>query len=164
MSETVNEDKGSKRPSNAPIITFGSKGVELNWRTILIILAVLGVGSAGGNSLLNNGLGLGGTADLSESLETHVEAQKETNEIFEKSIGANSSTIETTQKNLKKIGKSIQDLQVVQFKTDARNEARRITKEIPNRKAREVKYDTIYDLNMRRLKNGEEPCLTIRCE
>lgn len=57
----------------------------------------------------------------------------------------------------------VDDVKDYQVEQDARQEARRITEEIPGREQREREYDRIRELNEQRLKNGKEPCATRTC-
>lgn len=61
------------------------------------------------------------------------------------------------------IDKKIDDVQSFQYLQDARQEARRITTEIQDRRQREDEYDRIRLLNEKRLKQGKEPCYTLEC-
>jgi len=64
---------------------------------------------------------------------------------------------------IKGVKVTVGQIQTIQHKTFARDEAKRLTSEIRNSAGRLKKYDWLVDRNMRRLKDGLDPCTTLRC-
>jgi len=62
------------------------------------------------------------------------------------------------------IGGIVTSVQTTQQRDVARTEARRLTEKISNRKDREDTYDRLYELNLRRLNRGEDPCANVNCD
>jgi hypothetical protein len=56
-----------------------------------------------------------------------------------------------------------EDIQTVQHRDIARQEARLATEKIKNRERREREYDRIFARNLARLKKGKAPCADLRC-
>lgn len=62
------------------------------------------------------------------------------------------------------ISKIVTSVQTTQQRDVARTEARRLTEKISDRKEREDTYDRLYELNLRRLQRGEDPCRNVGCD
>ena len=61
------------------------------------------------------------------------------------------------------INTKLGDVQTFQYQQDARQEARRITEDIKDRRLRENEYDRIRILNERRIEQGKDSCSTLEC-
>lgn len=144
-----------KNPSDSPPRAGVQIYVPPKLASVLIaVLIGTGVGGLGGVKWFN-GSGAEGTGHIS----THPNRNPDYDVRFQ--------TFEDAQTvHTKKIGAledKTEEIQSVQHKDIARQEARRLTKDIPNRERREREYDRLFGLNMSRLKGGREPCANLRC-
>jgi len=62
------------------------------------------------------------------------------------------------------VKKTVGEIQSVQHKAFARDEAKRVTSSIRDRRKREKLYDWLVDRNLRRLKRGKDPCANADCD
>jgi len=67
-------------------------------------------------------------------------------------------------KAIQGVKKTVGEIQSVQHKTFARDEAKRLTADIRERRRREKTYDWLVDRNLRRLRAGKDPCSTVNCD
>ncbi len=67
-------------------------------------------------------------------------------------------------RDIGKIKTKVDDIQNVQQRQIARQEARRLTAGIKDRKEREQTYDRLLERNLRRLEAGRDPCSTLVCD
>ena len=122
-----------------------------------VILAVLigtGAGSLGGLKLFNRSDG-----DKSSHNSTHMNRDEIFNVRFE---NIEKQQVEHTEK-IAQLEETTQQIQDVQHQDIARAEARRVTKDLVNRRRRQEMEDRIYEVNLARLKKGEPPCLDRSC-
>lgn len=127
----------------------------INWKSImLIVMIVFGGGGIAALDLVSKD---GVQQKIDKSL-MYFRSQEDARHI------KLDMTISQQGRDLDEIKKVVGEVQTVQHRQIAREEARRITCDIKNRRERERRYDTLLDLNLRRLSSGLEPCRTLTCE
>jgi len=129
---------------NESIIPDAMKRIP--WKMIISILVAAGVLGGGGSMFI--------TSDaVDEKIET-------------KSVGIKKhveSTYVKIDPTFNEVKETINQVQVTQHAQISRQEARRITKSIDDREIREISYDRLVSMSMRRLKAKKEPCLNLDC-
>lgn len=134
----------SKKEAKDSIAPFDLKRIP--WKLIFSILAVLGVGGGG--------YGLFITSDQADELIDMKAAE------LERKVENTYVKIDPTFNEVKE---TLNQVQITQYSQISREEARRITEDIQDRKVRESAYDRLFGMSMRRLKAKKEPCLNIDC-
>lgn len=160
MPENPTEEKPKRNKSTPPAIKIDKGSVSFNWKTLLLIIAVLGGGGgiAGINFLPKD---MKVTEDEPSKLPPeHVEKHNQ----IDSTLSEHSETLVEQGKVIGEVKEKIDEVQSVQHKQFARDEARRATEDIrdPAKKLRE--YDRLVDINMKRLGRGADPCSTVNCE
>ena len=139
------------KPSDPP--KNGTIKIYIPPRLAIVAVALLlgsGVGGLGLSNILN-----GGADAKTESKEPSGTF----NVRFER---LETGQAVNTQK-IEKLDQQVGQIQTVQHSDIARTEARRLTDQIPNRRRREEAYDRLVELNIRRLKRGQDPCQNLGC-
>ena len=142
---------------------FEKGGISANWRTLLLLGLVLASGgSIAGVSLLPNGI----TFSPGETEEENVfqNDHKKTHEVIGETLEEHAKVLDEQGKVIGEVKYKIDEVQTVQHKQFARDEARRATEGIKDLAARIREYDRLVDINMKRLGRGNDPCSTINCE
>jgi hypothetical protein len=143
-------------------ITVENGGVALSWRTLLTALVVVlgGGGTVGGLSLASK-------CDVDEHVQEsadEIEAkQKARDDQMDVTLEQHAATIKTNGKVIAEVKIDVNAIQKIQHQQYARDEARRVTKDIIPRSRREKAYDSMVDLNLTRLDNGKPPCANLDC-
>lgn len=136
----MNDENESKNS----IMPFDVK--KIPWKLIFSLLAVLGVGGGSYNIFITSD-----QADEKIEMKT-TELKKEVE-----------STYVRIDPTFNEVKDTINQVQLTQYSQISRDEARRITEPIEDRKVREAAYDRLVGMSMRRLKDRKEPCLNIDC-
>ena len=140
------------------IFQITNNGITINWKYLLIAIVVL---FGGGGSWI--GISLATVNQVDEKIELQAEKQKSCDKDQDLKIEKNNIEIKEVKKISGIVKIKIDAVQEVQQRQIARNESRRLTEKIANRTRREREYDRLYDLNMKRLKKGSDPCASIDC-
>ena len=140
------------------ILQIANDGITINWKYLLI--AVLVVFGGGGSWI---GISLATVSQVDEKISYQAEKQKSCDKDQNLKIKKNNDEIKEVKKISGIVRIKINAVQEVQQKQIARDESRRLTEKIANRRKREREYDRLYDMNMKRLKNGSDPCTSINC-
>lgn len=120
----------------------------------LAVLLGSGVGGLGVSKWFN---GSGGDK------KSHNSDALNRDEIFNVRFKAIEGTQQDHTKKIEELEETTSEIQTVQHKDIARTEARRVTKEIINKRRRREIEDRIYEINLGRLKKGKSPCLDRTC-
>lgn len=141
------------RDSRLPPLTVNGREVPLRW--IVTILAFLGLGTGGTSIFMSR-------ADVDDRIE---EKQEPIKKRVKKNKEIDDSRHVTIDDTFKKVVDKMDQLQNVQFKSFARDEAVRIVDEAKIKKQgdREAAQFRLYDMNLSRLKHGRETCQNIDC-
>ena len=141
-------------PELANTIKIGRWQNLINWKSITLAITLLfGGGGIAAWDIVSKD-------DVQQKIDTsimHYRAQEDARHI------RLDFTIEQQGSDLTAIKRRVEEVQSVQHKQIAREEARRLTCNIKNRLERERIYDALVDLNLKRLRNGGEPCQTLNC-
>lgn len=143
---------------NTKAIQVNPDGIALNWKAFVaaIFIILTGSGSYYGFQIITR-----------DQLDKEIaDVEKSHNQIIEnqgKLIDDNKISIAVNEKSIVKIDFKLGQVQRTQHKDIARTEARRLTENIKDRTEREDKYDALLDLNISRLKKGEDPCSNLDC-
>lgn len=151
----------SEAPELVPV-ELAKSGIKftVRWKFILSFIGFLLCGGsfAGVATMFNVGTSVAddfaGFKAVQASAHMHIDGVLEEQDKHAKS---QDSRIEV-------VSKIITSVQTIQQRDVARTEARRLTEKIGNRKDREDTYDRLYELNLRRLGRGEDPCANVNCD
>ncbi|MCP4674320.1 MAG: hypothetical protein GY854_02140 [Deltaproteobacteria bacterium] len=126
----------------------------LNKKNIAVLLVMLfgGGGVAAWDVATKN--------DVKEAIVEHAVQQRAESDARYQRID---SVVEQQGSDIGKIKVKVGDIQNVQQRQIARQEARRLTSGIKNRNEREQEYDRLLERNLRRLEAGRDPCSTLVC-
>jgi hypothetical protein len=148
------------RKSTAPAIRIEKGAVSLNWKMIVIVIAVLtGSGSIAGINLLPDGMKINGE----DKGMKHAEHKVKHKEIDTK-LTEHTGTLKAQGEMIGEVKNTLGAVQTVQHKQFARDEAKRATEEISNPEKRMNEYDRLVDINLKRIGRGDDPCGSINCE
>jgi hypothetical protein len=149
-----------EKVSDAPVeLAPGGIKIRVRWKVIAGIFGFLFAGGslAGVGAMFNVGTSVAGDFDAFKveqgSAHRHIDSALE---LQDKHAKEQDGKVEG-------ISKAISLVQITQQRDVARTEARRLTEKITNRQEREEAYDRLYELNLRRLQRGVDPCGTISC-
>lgn len=126
------------------------------WRNIIITAIVL-LGGSGGLAAFD----LVGKGDVKECIEDALTTERMKADLR---FGQIDTVIQKQRVELAEINSNVKDIRMMLGRDVARQEARRLTESIKNRRERENAYDRLLDRNLRRLESGKDPCLTIACD
>lgn len=129
-------------------------GVGFNWKVVTTVLVILFGG--GGIAAWD----LATMDDVAESIQSHELAERALEDIRHIRLD---QVVAQQGQDIGDIKVKVDDIQSVQHKQIARQEARRITSDIKNREKREAEYDRVLLLNLGRLRQGRDPCATLAC-
>lgn len=144
---------------NSRIIDIKENGISIHWKYLLIAVVVI---FGGGGSWI--GISLATTSQVEEKIQFQAEKQKACDKDQDQKIELNSKGIEEVRVISGQVKFKLNAVQEVQHRQIARDEARRITGTIVNRRRRETEYDRVYNLNMKRLERGADPCSSLSCD
>lgn len=133
------------------IVPFDVKRIP--WKLIFSLLAVLGIGGGGSYVFVTEN-------QVDEKLDTQKTEITKSIDDFKSLENDRHVKIDETFKEVKE---TVNDIQTVQHSQVARDEARRITESIKDRRERETSYDRLIGMNMRRLKEKKDPCFNVDC-
>ena len=160
-SDSDDKIPGRKRKSTAPSIKIENGAVSLNWKMVLIVIALLGGGgSVLGINLLPENMRVSTETKADELPVEHVKTHSE----IDRHLEEHDAALEEQGKVIVEVKTKVDELQTVQHKQFARDEARRATEGIRNQNQRMEEYDRLVDINMKRLDRGADPCSTVNCE
>lgn len=154
MAKTISD-------ANIPvqIVENGIK-FKVRWRFLASVIGVLlGGGSIAGLTAIV-GTGTSVASDLKE-----FKFEQDARHIHIDSVLSEQDKHARMQDTkLADVSQAIISVQTTQQRDVARNEARRVTEYIKDRQTREREYDRVYELNLRRLQRGEDPCGNVNCD
>lgn len=148
------------KDSISPAVVLDRKGIQVPWKFILFGLTVLAGGGIGSWGLQTF---LGTSASASELQVVSTKNDAEHSEIKGTLVVQQKITTENTEA-IKAVTTTVGKIESAQTRDIARAEARRLTDDIANRKIAEREYDRLFELNLRRLGRGLDPCGTLACE
>lgn len=125
---------------------------DLKPKTLLLILTVILGGGGGGFAALD----FCTESDVKQYITQAKTIEDERHVVIDKKF-------EKQDTNIQKLGKNIQSVQEIQVREIARKEARRVTAALKNRNNRENMYDRLFVRNLKRLKEGKDPCVNLSC-
>lgn len=146
------------KDSGKILLTIKENGININWKVLLILTTILFGGGA-----TYTGYQLVTKEKLDQAILNYDQRVENRNAKQDETIQQNSAAIVENGKVIGTIRISLDAIQETQHKTIARQEARRVTQTISNRNKREEAYDRIRDINIKRLKKGDDPCLDLKC-
>lgn len=154
MAKTISD-------ANIPIqIVENGIKFKVRWRFLASVIGVLlGGGSIAGLTAIV-GTGTSVASDLKE-----FKFEQDARHIHIDSVLSEQDKHARMQDTkLADVNQAIISVQTTQQRDVARNEARRVTEYIKDRQTREREYDRVYELNLRRLQRGEDPCGNVNCD
>lgn len=134
--------------------------VDIPWRLVLPIAAFL----LGGGTLAGVTTAFTGAAASPQELSAFKLEQNQQHAHINQTLEEQDKHAKVQDGRIEDIGKVVKSVQSTQLRDVARTEARRLTEKIPNRVERENTYDRLYELNLRRLERGTDPCGSISCD
>jgi hypothetical protein len=148
--------------SVAPV-ELAKNGIKLQipWRFIVPIVGFLLCGGtlAGVGAMFSTG-----SVEASPAFESFRSMQERQHIDIDGTLKRQDQHALEQDSKIENIKNVVSSVQTTQQRDVARNEARRLTEKIKDRIERENTYDRIYELNLRRLQRGLDPCGTIACE
>lgn len=151
----------AETPSDAPVeLAPGGIKVRIRWKVIAGVIGFLFAGGslAGVGAMFNVGTSVAGDFDsfkaTQASAHTHIDS----------ALVAQDTHAKDQDVKIETISKTISSVQTIQQRDVSRTEARRLTEKIGNRKDREDTFVRLYELNLRRLGRGEDPCANVNCD
>ncbi|NIQ91005.1 MAG: hypothetical protein GWM98_04645 [Nitrospinaceae bacterium] len=144
--------------NTSKIMQIKENGVVIHWKYLLAVALVV---FGGGGGWI--GISLATTDQVQDKIEIQAGKQKGIDDKQNAKIQANEEGIEEVRHISGQVKFKIDAVQEVQHKQIARDEARRATEKIRSRDRREDEYDRLYDLNMKKLKSGADPCSDLAC-
>lgn len=146
---------------NLPTVEAASTSIKVDipWRFVIPIAAfLLGGGAIGGVTSIF----MPGNSSSAE-LQTFKGEQNTQHGQINETLKRQDAHAKKQDGRIEDISKTVSSVQTTQQKDVARTEARRLTEKIPNRTDREETYDRLYELNLKHLQRGEDPCATVNC-
>jgi hypothetical protein len=142
-------------------VEIGKTGIKfrITWKHIMSGIGIL-LGSgilAGGATLFNVG------SSVADDFSSFKKDQRVVHQDIDKTLKAQDVRAVAQDARISDISKVVTSVQTTQQRDVARTEARRLTEKIPNRSEREEAYDRLYELNLKHLQRGEDPCGTVNC-
>ena len=150
-----------KTNSIAPVeIKKGGISFNIRWKFIFSCVGlILGGGTVAG---LATTVGVGST--VASDFDTFKSSQGYAHEKIDKTLSSQDKRAETQDAKIEDINKVVTSVQTTQQRDVSRTEARRLTEKIKDRDEREATYDRLYELNLKRLQRGADPCGTVSCD
>jgi len=152
---------GTAEPiSDAPVtLEGGGLKIKLHWRLIVCVLGVLGLGG----SAVGISSQFGGAASSDELGAFRIE-QTDAHRVIDRTLKEAGALAVEQDVKIERVSKAIDSVLSQQQRDISRTEARRLTEKIGSRREREETYERLYELNLRRLARGADPCGTLGCE
>ena len=144
MSENQNTNSDST-------IEVTQSGIKLPVKAIVVILTIILGGGAG-----VYGVDSATTARLDEQVEEFKKIEDTRHEETQSALEEHGKLIEALSESVSKMSER-------QLRAEARDEARRVTKEIKDRDKREYEFGRLFEKNIDRLKEGRDPCADVSC-
>jgi hypothetical protein len=141
------------------VVEKGGIKVDIPWRFVLPIIGFL----LGGGAIAGVTSMFGVTPSSADALSVFKAEQSVQHDDINKTLEAQDTRAKKQDERIADISKTVSSVQMTQQKDVARNEARRLTEKIPNRAEREETYDRLYELNLKHLQRGEDPCANVNC-
>lgn len=149
-----------KTNSDAPIeVVPGGFKFKIRWGFIASALGIV----LGGGTLAGLATTVGVGSSVADDFSDFKNQQIVSHEQIEKAFTKQDDRATKQDDKIEDINKVVTSVQTIQQRDIARNEARRITESIKDRREREEAYDRIYELNLKRLQRGMDPCATVNC-
>lgn len=146
----------------APPVELAKNGIKvtIRWKFIAAIVstAVGALGVAGVTAVV--GVNFASATELSEFKSDQDMQHSRIN----KTLEDQDTHAKAQDTRIEEISKTVSSVQTIQQRDVARNEARRLTEKIPKREEREETYDRLYELNLKRLQRGDDPCGSVSCD
>lgn len=151
-----------KDATSIPPVEIAKNGIKvtIRWKLIAAIASAVlgGVGIAGATTVV------GVTFASADDVQAFKIDQDVQHSRINKSLDDQDAHAKAQDGRIADINKTVSAVQTTQQRDVARTEARRLTEKINNRIEREETYDRLYELNLRRLQRGEDPCGSISCD
>lgn len=152
---TVSNEPLSEAPAE-----FVPGGIKIRWKFILtVITAVLG-----GGTIAGLGVTVGTKDTVSTEFNQFKSEQDDVHAHITETLKKQDERSVSQDLKIETISGVITAVQTTQQRDVARNEARRLTEKISNREEREFAYDRLYELNLKHLSRGEDPCGSLSCQ
>lgn len=133
---------------------------NIRWRFIASVIGVI----LGGGTVAGLATTVGVGSSVASEFDTFKNSQGYVHEHIEKALKEQDKRATEQDTKILDVAKVVSSVQTTQQRDVARNEARRLTEKIKEREERESTYDRLYELNLKRLQRGADPCGTISCE
>lgn len=140
-------------------IKLEQNGMVVSWRTVFAMLVALLGGGSGGMAMFE----IGNESKVDAKLQEIKSVESTRHSTVQIKLDDHAIILEDHNKKISKIDQGVEEIQLVQHKSVSREEARRLTVGIKSRETRERNYDRLVDLNLRRLRKGDDPCANIEC-
>ena len=147
------------RTTERAIDGINGRGIAVSWKTVLAVLTVL-LGGGGGGYAVRQYVTAG---QVDQKIEAVKASENVRHEKLDRVVDGLIVTQEAQGTKLEQVSRTVGSIQAVQHRQIARDEARRVTKDIRSRNQREEAYDRIREVNLSRLKRGAEPCGSLEC-
>lgn len=151
-----------KDTSSLPPVEIAKNGIKvtIRWKLIAAIASAVlgGVGIAGATTVV------GVTFASADDVQAFKIDQDVQHSRINKSLDDQDAHAKAQDDRIADINKTVSSVQTTQQRDVARTEARRLTEKINNRLEREETYDRLYELNLKRLQRGDDPCGSIDCD
>jgi len=148
-------------PSDSPV-ELAPEGLKIRvrWKFIVSVLGFLLCGGsfAGVAAMFNVG------TSVADDFSTFKSEQGSAHLHIDSALDSQDSRAKAQDDRIEGISKVVSSVQTTQQRDVARTEARRLTEKIQNRIEREESYDRLYELNLKHLQRGEDPCGTVSCD
>lgn len=151
-----------KDTTSLPPVELAKNGIKvtIRWKLIATIASIVigGVGIAGATTVVGVNFA---SADDVKAFKVDQDIQHSR---INKALDDQDTHAKAQDARIEDINKTVSAVQTTQQRDVARTEARRLTEKITNRIEREETYDRLYELNLRRLQRGDDPCGSIDCD
>jgi hypothetical protein len=149
--------------SEAPAEITGDGGgvsLKIRWKLIATVIGLL----AGGGTIAGLSTRVGMTDGAAAEVEAFKGEQAAAHLTISESLEKQVAHAAVQDARIQDVTEVVRSVQVTQQRDVSRTEARRLTETIGNRKERERTYDRLYELNLKRLGRGADPCGTVSCD
>jgi len=147
------------RAQNQDEIAIKSNGLVVSWRTVFAMIVALLGGGSGGFAMVE----VATEGKVDEKIQDVIEVEKVRHTGVQLLLDDHAKILKKHDDKISRIDQGIEQIQQVQHRSVSRDEARRITETIESRVAREREYDRLVDLNLKRLRKGDDPCGNMEC-
>jgi uncharacterized protein YlxW (UPF0749 family) len=151
-----------KDTASLPPVEVAKNGIKvtIRWKLIATIasIAIGGMSVAGATTIVGVNF-----ASADEVSKFRVEQDVQHSRI-NKTLDDQETHAKQQDERIEEVTKVVKSVQSTQLRDVARTEARRLTEKISNRLEREDTYDRLYELNLKRMERGDDPCGSIDCD